>query len=86
MACAQFILLLPVLYNYEHLKSKFPLGIIDYQVVSRHYAKEVTEKGHEVKCNYEVASFDDVGGDYPISVKSAVSLFIPFRLAFFVIN
>jgi hypothetical protein len=34
----------------------------------------VTEKGHEVTCNYEVASFDDVGGDYPISVKSAVSL------------
>jgi len=46
-------------------------GIIDYQVVSRNYAKEVTEKGHEVTCNYEVASFDDVGGDYPISVKSA---------------
>ena len=43
-------------------------------MVSRNYAKEVTEKGHEVTCNYEVASFDDVGGDYPISVKSAVSL------------
>ena len=40
-------------------------------MVSRHYAKEVSSKGHEITCNFEVTSFDDVGGEHPISVKSA---------------
>jgi len=48
-------------------------GIIDYQKVSRHYAKMVEEAGHQVWCNYEVASFDAndaTESDFPIAVKS----------------
>ena len=45
-------------------------GIIDYQQVSRHYAKVVQERGHKVLTNYEVSAFDEISGDYPIAVKA----------------
>ena len=47
-------------------------GIIDYQQVSRHYAKVVEAAGHSVLTNYEVSSFDENhGSEFPIAVKAA---------------
>jgi len=45
-------------------------GIIDYQVVSRNYAKEVEAAGNEIICNYEVSEFTEESGEYPIGIKS----------------
>ena len=44
---------------------------MDFQRVSRNYAKEVEAKGHSVLRNYEVTTFDQVEGDYPIAIKAA---------------
>lgn len=46
------------------------VGIIDFQMVARHYAKGVVEKGHEITCGFEVMGFDQQEGDFPISIKS----------------
>ena len=46
------------------------LGIIDYQVVSRNYAKEVEAAGNDIICNYEVSEFTEESGEYPIGIKS----------------
>merc|ERR1711953_1249550 len=45
-------------------------GIIDYQVVSRNYAKEVEAAGNDIICNYEVSEFTEESGEYPIGIKS----------------
>ena len=60
---------MPLTLELKNIKQIF-LGIIDYQVVSRNYAKEVESKGHDIRCNFEVEGFSDVGGDFPISIKS----------------
>ena len=46
------------------------VGIIDYQVVSRNYAKEVEAAGNDIICNYEVSEFTEESGEYPIGIKS----------------
>ena len=71
LAFARFIHPLQVscyILSYSHIVP-FP-GIIDFQMVARHYAKGVVEKGHEITTGFEVLNFDDQGGDYPISIKS----------------
>ena len=57
-------------YKYKNEMKIIFVGIIDYQVVSRNYAKEVEAAGNDIICNYEVSEFTEESGEYPIGIKS----------------